>query len=239
MRPPPGRARRPGRHGPGTSASPARPLGPVRVVDVLDLGLQLRAVGQQLDHWRFVGDQRPHLPRVGGDQREPDDGSAAAAKDVRRLAAERGQQAVDVVGLLLGRHIFAGVLAAATGAGRDRLLQRFALPGRQCGAVQPITAGGYFSCVSPEQASLCRPLRPRVLGACGASPEALKCRDVGAARASPPPSRQMRTARFTRRYPPIAGRLETDADEPRGRGRRRLRRRSAGAWLGSASRPAA
>jgi hypothetical protein len=60
-----------------------------------------------------VGDQRPHLAGVGGDQREPDDGPAAAAEDVRRLAAEHRQQAVDVAGLLFGRHILGGVLAGA------------------------------------------------------------------------------------------------------------------------------
>jgi hypothetical protein len=50
---------------------------------------------------------------VGSGQGEPDDGPAAAAKDVGRIAAEFGQQVVDVVGLLSGRHILGGVLASA------------------------------------------------------------------------------------------------------------------------------
>jgi hypothetical protein len=60
-----------------------------------------------------VGDQRVYLAGVGGDQRQPDGGPAAAADHRRRPAAERGQQTVHVVGLLAGRHVLAGVLAAA------------------------------------------------------------------------------------------------------------------------------
>jgi hypothetical protein len=62
-----------------------------------------------------MGGQRPNLVGVGGDQREPDHGSAAAAKEVCRFTAERRQQPVDVVGLLGGRHIVGGVRAAAVG----------------------------------------------------------------------------------------------------------------------------
>jgi hypothetical protein len=91
------------------------PLHPVGVVDVLNLGPQPGGVSQQLDQRRFVGDQRPQLVGVGGDQRKPDHGAAAAAKDVRRAAAERRQQPLDVLGLLGGRHILGGVLAAAVG----------------------------------------------------------------------------------------------------------------------------
>jgi hypothetical protein len=80
------------------------------------------AVGQQLDDRGLVGDQRTRLAGVGGEQREPDDGSAAAAEYVRRFAAERGQQAVHVVGLLLGRHVMGGVLAAAV-AGAARVIR--------------------------------------------------------------------------------------------------------------------
>jgi len=64
-----------------------------------------------------VGDQRADLGGVGGDHGEPDDGIAAAAEDVGRAAPERGQQAVNVAGLLFGRYVLAGVL---TGAGRCR-----------------------------------------------------------------------------------------------------------------------
>jgi hypothetical protein len=118
-----------------------RPVGPVGVVDVLDLGTHLRAVGQQPDHRRLVGDQRPHLAGVGGDQREPHHGPAAAAEDVRRFPAEHRQQPVHVIGLLLGRHILADVFAAAVAdAARvvryDRMLagQRAGEPG-EAGAV--------------------------------------------------------------------------------------------------------
>ena len=94
--PSPSRPPRPGRcrKCPGSGHAPAR----------------CRAAGH---HRRLVGDQRTHLAGVGGDQRQPDDGSTAAAEDIRRFAAEHRQQAVDVVGLLLGRHVFGGVLAAA------------------------------------------------------------------------------------------------------------------------------
>ena len=44
------------------------------------VGDHLVAVGQQLDHRGLVGDQRPHPAGVGGDQRESDDGPAAAAE---------------------------------------------------------------------------------------------------------------------------------------------------------------
>jgi hypothetical protein len=60
------------------------PLHPVGVVDVLNLRPQPGGVSQQLDQRRFVGDQRPQLVGVGGDQRKSDQGAAAAAKDVRR-----------------------------------------------------------------------------------------------------------------------------------------------------------
>src|SRR5450755_1028731 len=46
----------------------------------------------------------------------------AAAEYVRRFAAERGQQAVHVVSLLLGRHVMGGVLAAAV-AGAARVVR--------------------------------------------------------------------------------------------------------------------
>jgi hypothetical protein len=60
----------------------ARPAGPVGVIDVGDLGAHMSAAGQQLDRRRLVGDQRAQPDRMGGDQREPDDGSAAAAERV-------------------------------------------------------------------------------------------------------------------------------------------------------------
>ncbi len=62
-----------------------RPVAAVGVVYVLDLGAHLRAIWQQFDHRRFVGDQRTHLAGVGGDQREPDNDATAAAEDVGRL----------------------------------------------------------------------------------------------------------------------------------------------------------
>src|ERR1035441_6442680 len=59
----------------------------------------------------------PLLPKPraggGGARPDPDAGPAAAAEDVGRLPAEHRQQAVDVVGLLFGRHILGGVLAGA------------------------------------------------------------------------------------------------------------------------------
>jgi hypothetical protein len=66
-------------------------------------------------------------PGVGGDQREPDDGPAAAAEDVCRCAAGYREQPVHVVGLLLRRHVLAGILAAAAArttrvVGHDRVL---------------------------------------------------------------------------------------------------------------------
>src|SRR5690349_7141575 len=61
----------------------------------------------------LVGDQGADVGRVGGDQGEPDDGAAAAAEDAGWAAVERGQQAVDVVGLLFGRDVLGGVLAGA------------------------------------------------------------------------------------------------------------------------------
>ena len=90
-----------------------RPVAAVGVVYVLDLGAHLRAIWQQFDHRRFVGDQRTHLAGVGGDQREPDNDATAAAEDLGQAPAERGQQAVYVVGLLLRRHVLGGVVAAA------------------------------------------------------------------------------------------------------------------------------
>jgi len=60
----------------------ARPAGPVGVIDVGDLGAHLSAAGQQPGHRRLAGDQRAQPGRMGGDQREPDDGSAAAAERV-------------------------------------------------------------------------------------------------------------------------------------------------------------
>jgi hypothetical protein len=60
----------------------ARPAGPAGVTDVGDLGAHLSAVGQQLDQRRLVGDQRAQPGGMGGDQREPDDGSTAGAEQV-------------------------------------------------------------------------------------------------------------------------------------------------------------
>ena len=66
-----------------------RPVSLVRAVDVLDLGAPLRPVGQQFDDRRLVRDQRAYPVRVCADQRQPDDGPAAAAEDVHRFAADR------------------------------------------------------------------------------------------------------------------------------------------------------
>src|ERR1035441_2872312 len=54
---------------------------------------------------RCGGAPPAHGAGVRGDRGDPADGPAAAAEDVRRLAAEGRQQAVHVVGLLLGRDI--------------------------------------------------------------------------------------------------------------------------------------
>jgi hypothetical protein len=60
----------------------ARPAEPVGVIDAGELSAPLSAVGQQLGHWRLVGDQRAQPGGMGGDQREPGDGSGAAAEQV-------------------------------------------------------------------------------------------------------------------------------------------------------------
>jgi hypothetical protein len=60
----------------------ARPAGPVGVIGVGDLGAHLSAVGHQLDRRRLVGDQSAQPGGMGGDQREPDDGSNAAVEQV-------------------------------------------------------------------------------------------------------------------------------------------------------------
>ena len=74
-RPAPGWVHRPGRMDHEPSHRLARPAGPVGVIGVGDLGAHLSAVGQQLDQRRLVGDQRAQPDGIGGDQREPGDGS--------------------------------------------------------------------------------------------------------------------------------------------------------------------
>ena len=63
---------------------------------------RLRAVGQDGRSRRLVRDEGPHLLRVPRHQHEPVDRAAAAGEDVHRPAAERRDQPVQIVRVLLG-----------------------------------------------------------------------------------------------------------------------------------------
>jgi hypothetical protein len=76
----------------------AHAFGEVGVVDLPREPGVLVGVVEQPGQRRLVGDHRPHLLRVPGDQLEPDQGAAAAAEHVRRFGAERREQPVRVVG---------------------------------------------------------------------------------------------------------------------------------------------
>jgi hypothetical protein len=72
-------------------------------VHVDDGGERLFAVRQRRRGGRFVRHEGAHLLRMPGHQRERVDRSAAAGEDVRRLSAERGDQPVQVVRVLIPR----------------------------------------------------------------------------------------------------------------------------------------
>jgi hypothetical protein len=60
-------------------------------------------VGQDRGERRLVRDQRPHVPRVPGHQRERVDRAAAAGEQVDRPATDRLDEPVQVVGVDVGR----------------------------------------------------------------------------------------------------------------------------------------
>jgi hypothetical protein len=68
-----------------------------------DGGEHVLAVGQQRRRRRLVGDDPPHVARVRGDEGQRVDGASAGREDVDRPDAERVDDAVQVVRVLLHR----------------------------------------------------------------------------------------------------------------------------------------
>ena len=104
---------------------------------------RLLAVRQQRRGRRLVRDERAHLLRMLGDQRERVDGPAAAGEEVHRPATEFGDQPVQVVGVLVRRGLRPG--RRPTRCGRPRAGRRSRPSGQgsaRPGVVNPLAAIG-------------------------------------------------------------------------------------------------
>ena len=77
----------------------------VGLADVRARGQRRLAVGQELGRRRLVRDEGADLLRVAGDQGQRVDRAAAAREEVDRSGAERRDQPVQVVGMLVGRRL--------------------------------------------------------------------------------------------------------------------------------------
>ena len=115
-----------------------KPLAQVRLADVRARRQRRLAVGQHLGGRRLVRDERPDLLRVLGHQGQRVDRAAAAGEEVDRAGAERRDQPVQVVGVLVGRGLAGAVgalaaLDAARVVGDDRAVGEVAGQGGEAG----------------------------------------------------------------------------------------------------------